>query len=622
MHLREVKLRNFRGFKEEIAVPLDEITAFVGKNDSGKSTILEALAVFFGEQELDCDDAHIKGDKKDVAITCVFYVLPINIILDSEDSTDLAGEHLLRPDGLLEVEKTFNCAGVKPKPTGVFVVANYPSNPEVKNLHALNNVDLKKKLTQNGASEEGVDKRSNPQIRKRLWEHAGHLDLKLQKIRIDVEDTKGVNNIWQELEVSLPAFALFKSDRASTDQDDEAQNPMNAAVKEAIKAQEAELKNVTQEVEKQVQLIAEATIQKMKEMNPTLANVLKPTIKTKKWESLFSVSLAGDEDVPINKRGSGFRRLVLLNFFRAKAERDASDHDVPGVIYAFEEPETSQHPDNQKMLMGALLELSKQDGCQVLLSTHTPALGDMLPVESVRYIECLPDGGRKIHEGGRETYTLVTKALGILPDNRIKAFVAVEGSNDINFLCGISSVLHADDAEIVDLAQLERDGTLVFIPLGGGNLKIWANRLSGLNRPEFHLYDRDEGEQTKQHQVAAAEVNKRTNCKAVLTSKREIENYLHPDAIAESLGVKVAFNDNDDVPTKVAEALHKLNGGTGDWATLKSEKQKSKSDRAKQRLNTEAVSKMSPARIAAVDPSGELRSWLLVVGTMVKQSMQ
>jgi hypothetical protein len=45
--------------------------------------------------------------------------------------------------------------------------------------------------------------------------------------------------IWTELKKYLPAFALFKSDRTSTDQDPEAQDPLKAAEKEAVKAKEA-----------------------------------------------------------------------------------------------------------------------------------------------------------------------------------------------------------------------------------------------------------------------------------------------------------------------------------------------------------------------------------------------
>lgn len=46
MELKTVKLRNFRGYKESINIEMDNLIAFIGKNDAGKSTILEALEIF------------------------------------------------------------------------------------------------------------------------------------------------------------------------------------------------------------------------------------------------------------------------------------------------------------------------------------------------------------------------------------------------------------------------------------------------------------------------------------------------------------------------------------------------------------------------------------------------
>ena len=48
------------------------------------------------------------------------------------------------------------------------------------------------------------------------------------------------------------------------------------------------------------------------------------------------------------------RRLVLLNFFRAQAERKSRTRMPPAIIYAIEEPETAQHPTNQRLLLDAL----------------------------------------------------------------------------------------------------------------------------------------------------------------------------------------------------------------------------------------------------------------------------
>ena len=43
MKLRTIVLRNFRCYKEETRIHVGDLTAFIGKNDAGKSAILEAL---------------------------------------------------------------------------------------------------------------------------------------------------------------------------------------------------------------------------------------------------------------------------------------------------------------------------------------------------------------------------------------------------------------------------------------------------------------------------------------------------------------------------------------------------------------------------------------------------
>ena len=51
MKIKTVKLHNFRSYKD-VTINFDDLTAFVGKNDIGKSTILEALDIFFNESKV------------------------------------------------------------------------------------------------------------------------------------------------------------------------------------------------------------------------------------------------------------------------------------------------------------------------------------------------------------------------------------------------------------------------------------------------------------------------------------------------------------------------------------------------------------------------------------------
>ena len=47
MKLKTIYLKNFRCYKDEVSIEFDDLTTFVGKNDIGKSTILEGLEIFF-----------------------------------------------------------------------------------------------------------------------------------------------------------------------------------------------------------------------------------------------------------------------------------------------------------------------------------------------------------------------------------------------------------------------------------------------------------------------------------------------------------------------------------------------------------------------------------------------
>lgn len=50
MRISKIEIRNFRGFKKEV-IELDDITVFVGENNTGKSTILDAIKMVIGSQD-------------------------------------------------------------------------------------------------------------------------------------------------------------------------------------------------------------------------------------------------------------------------------------------------------------------------------------------------------------------------------------------------------------------------------------------------------------------------------------------------------------------------------------------------------------------------------------------
>ena len=80
MKLVELRLRNFRCFRDETSISFDDLTVLVGRNDAGKSTIMDALDIFFNDGCPDKNDASKSGNTTDAAIICVFSDLPDTLV--------------------------------------------------------------------------------------------------------------------------------------------------------------------------------------------------------------------------------------------------------------------------------------------------------------------------------------------------------------------------------------------------------------------------------------------------------------------------------------------------------------------------------------------------------------
>ncbi|RLC39817.1 MAG: hypothetical protein DRH33_01820 [Candidatus Nealsonbacteria bacterium] len=531
MKIKKLILKNFRIFKEITTIDFDNLTVFIGKNDIGKSTILEAFEIFFNDKDarikIDKDDLSKGADSSEILIGVVFEDLPKELIIDTTVETNLKEEYLLNKDGNLEIHKIYSNGKLKE----TSILANHPNNSDLKDLLSLKISELKTRTQDLSIDLSEEDKRVSSKIRKAIRENINE-EIELEEISILV-DKEGAKQIWEQLKNYMPLCALFQSDRENVDQDSEVQDPMKIAIKKILRGEELQVKleRIQKEVETTITEIANQTIEKLNEMNPEIAQELKPEIPGPKWESVFKgITISSDEGIPLNKRGSGVRRLILLSFFRAEAEKKKEERNVPNIIYAFEEPETSQHPEHQRKLIEAFLELSSRDDTQIILSTHSPGIASLLPVESLRFLS-KRDGQILIEKGTNEILEKIAESLGVLPSiekekiNKLKLIVCMEGPTDVEFFKRLSKKV---DEEIS--IDIENDQRIVLIPLGGSTLKHWVNNnyLRKLNLPEIHIYDGDKEE----YKQTAQQVDSRNDGnKGFTTQKREIENYVHPSII-------------------------------------------------------------------------------------------
>jgi hypothetical protein len=201
--------------------------------------------------------------------------------------------------------------------------------------------------------------------------------------------------------------------------------------------------------------------------------------------------------------------------------------------------------------------------------------------------------------------------------DNVKLFIGVEGKHDISFLLGISKSLLKSGIDVIDLEKMEQAGEIIFFPLGGSNLALWTSRLKNLQRPEFHLFDRDTVPPTEpKYKQIADEINAHENCIAVICNKNEMENYLHKRAIEQAylnIGIEIQLPNNfapfDDVPKEIAKIVHEASGAETQWEDLTDKKKRKKIDRAKSNLNGLAPLYMSNELLSEIDADGDVLSW-------------
>lgn len=391
MKIKSLRINNFRGYRGETTINFEELTAFVGKNDMGKSSILEALDIFFndgkGVIKIDKDDVNVgarENQEHEICIAICFSELPERIVIDATNETTLSSEFLLNSDGHLEIIKKYPNGGS----AKVFIRANHPTNPECADLLLKKDTELRRIIDSKQIVCE--DRTRNAVMRTAIWQHYSE---DLQFSTIDIDASKGdTKSIWEKLHKYMPLYSLFQSDRKNSDGDSEVQDPLKEAVKEILRDEvlRQTLDEVAATVEAKLREVSTRTLEKLQEMSPDIASTLNPVIPSAnslKWADVFkSVSITSDENIPINKRGSGSKRLILLNFFRAEVERRQSETNTPSVIYAIEEPETSQHSENQKKLIRALVALSAAEHTQVIITTHSATIVKELGFNNIRLI--------------------------------------------------------------------------------------------------------------------------------------------------------------------------------------------------------------------------------------------
>lgn len=554
MELRSIRLINFRGYRDLKITFSNGLQMLVGKNDIGKSTIFEALDIFFNGKDanvkLSIDDFNVQAKnigEASFSIVCEFELTEREEILVETVKIDPQKEFLLNSKGYIEIKKEWTKDSLKEV---TYIVCNLPKQIPAEIL-TMKQADLKRKIKELHL-ESSTNQTINSSMRQAIYRYYAQDSSEMTESTIPTKNALAEKDIYDNIAKSFPDFYLFKADRKNSTTDEEIQNPMSIAVKRAFESPDvsSKVEEIQQIVLKQLNEINAATIEKLSALGVDYGSKLNARV-TANWASAIKNDILDGNEIPINKRGSGIRRLLLLSYLMVEAEKKSYEQNKKDIIYAIEEPETALHPYMQQIFIKQLIELSQANRCnfgdempsnanelnhyQIFMTTHLPNFIAYANIDQIIYLH-RDINGRPLRYTEKNLTEIIQQEMGKFPIIDYKFIIFVEGVNDVNALQNFGKI-----PELKAIFDLSRKDVAI-IPLKGGNLKkcIEMDYYWDLPVKQYHLYDSDIA--SYKTDIIDKRCNLDTNrlVRGRITTLKEMENYIPIPLIETRIGLALS----------------------------------------------------------------------------------
>lgn len=560
MRIHSITVNNYRPFKVLENVRLGELAIMIGKNDTGKSSILRAIQLFFEKKpKIDTSDVHDNAaPNEDVIIEIAFTLLPEKIEIEEGIETTFRDEMLLDQNGHLRIRKTYP----RDKLTnfGMSLITQDFQDDFFGGLANLKETELNERC-----KEADIDViKAGRGITNKSKREALRAKAKERGIKIGEHELKlsPKDELRKCIELLLPDFDLFESETKTDVSEASFQSPFRPIIKTA--ADQPDVTNArgkfTGAIERALQEEVDKIFERLKRHTDDIdALTVKPVFL---WDKAVALQIYGKDhdgvDKPLEKRGSGIRRLLMVAFFEYLAEK--GEEKAANFIFGIEEPENDLHPGLQRELTQSFRQLA-DIGYQIIITSHSPVFAGASPIEDLTLI--IRKGGiaRVIQHPELDT-SEIAEELGVEPADQITGYnacVFVEGQDDIMFWKIVASKLNEGGY----IGANFEDKRIGFIPVGGSNLKCWIDirAMKRLNRRFGVVVDSDRKSQNDS--IPQKKLNWKNQCERddgtfFILRKREIENYLHPKAINRSGRTVQQYDDFADMKKLFGENVIKV----------------------------------------------------------------
>lgn len=470
MVINSIKIENFKALKN-VKVPLSSFVCIIGKNNSGKSSILSMINSFIENSTISEKDFHDKS--KPIQVELELSITKNDLEKIEENQRDKILPYII--EDKLRFIKVFKI-GNKPKS---FIITLTPKDKR------LNYTEITSKLSNRRGSAiqefmleylpEYKDFFKNTTSKKEVKEKIELIIGKLSSDQLE-ETEEELNFTTARLIDSLLPEPIFIEAVKDVNDDVKTKNTatfgklMNALID--LVQEKGELKEITESFDKLNKLLNKTDDKKirritgMKEIEDLVNYYLKKSFQNvnleinvpppdlKKVFSSAELFIDDGTNGLIESKGDGLKRAVTFALFRSYYDlkqtnlpnSDLNDHSY---LFLFEEPELYLHPTAQKILFKTLNNISLE-GHQVIVSTHSPFFLSHESTETfIKVKKCnnTPVPFSKVIPVNLKAMELKDIFQLICIENNNAAFFSdkvllVEGDSDLIFFKHISKVLN------------------------------------------------------------------------------------------------------------------------------------------------------------------------------------
>ena len=510
MKMIAFQVANYRCINDSGWIDVNDITAIVGKNESGKTSLLKALWKFkpFKPEPYSLDREWPRGKRQERTEDAPVVTVRFEFTPDERKQIEAIDESAF---GITGVEITRNYKGsylykfLPQDPSRVhnlkWVISvlqeNFGQPPEKTSDHFKSQYKQATEIfitqiRENGGSEFAVKESQNfknrlpqfvspdgnqqPQDNQSIQELNKSIDKAVKELGINPPVRRAIDTAheWLPVFIYMDDYRIFNGS-AHLDQVKQRKdrNQLLEEDRTVISIMEMAGLDLDKEFQKGGQQDREQRILDMNDASQTLTNLIADRWTQKKYEVMFQadghhfITFVKDVDgkilVPLEERSKGFQWFFSFDMMFMYQ----TDGEFKNAIILLDEPGLHLHAAAQKDLLKRMKAYTQNN--QLIYTTHLPFMIDFTRLDNICIAEDRGKDGVKVHKdwavADKDARFTLQAALGLAWSQSLfvgQYNLVVEGVTDFWYLTTVSSLLK-------DAGQKGIDDDLVITPSGGAS---------------------------------------------------------------------------------------------------------------------------------------------------------